>query len=211
KRFMFDRRWLAKPGFKESVEKAWKKQQEGTPLYVVMQRIKETRVEFLKWSCKFRTETAKLISKLHNELSEMRSDGKLIDWKRWDDTKKKLNEAYKLEEQHWEQKARITWLKHGDKNSRYFHAQTVQRRKRNTIVRLNKEDGTLCDNKEKIDQCIEEFYHQLFTSEGTQNGESALQDMMPVINEEMNSELEAPVRKDEIKEALFNINPNKAP
>uniref|UniRef100_A0A2C9VJC0 Uncharacterized protein n=1 Tax=Manihot esculenta TaxID=3983 RepID=A0A2C9VJC0_MANES len=40
-----------------------------------------------------------------------------------------------------EQKARIQWLKYGDRNIGYFHAKVIQRRKRNHIMGLKDNQG----------------------------------------------------------------------
>ncbi|CAA0826236.1 Unknown protein, partial [Striga hermonthica] len=211
KRFIFDRRWLHRPGIKETVEKGWQYEQGGTPMYNFQQKIKKTRLDILKWSSTFRSENARRITQLNHQLSELRKAGHLIDWRKWDELKHELDAAYEQEEQHWAQKARVSWLKHGDKNSQYFHAKTLQRRRRNNIAKLTREDGGICETKEQIEACIENFYAKLFKSEGSENGERLLQGIEPVISQDMNSELTAPVEEDEIKAALFSINPKKSP
>lgn len=44
---------------------------------------------------------------------------------------KELHEALKTEEIFWRQKSRVLWLREGDRNSKFFHAATKQRRARN--------------------------------------------------------------------------------
>ena len=45
------------------------------------------------------------------------------------------------EEMLWYQKSRENWVKFGDKNNSFFHAQTIIRRKRNRIHRLQLPNG----------------------------------------------------------------------
>ena len=41
----------------------------------------------------------------------------------------------------WAQCKKIQWLKDGDKNTRFFHSKTTQRRQRNYIKGLYDEEG----------------------------------------------------------------------
>lgn len=55
--------------------------------------------------------------------------------------RRELNEEYYNEEIFWRQKSRINWLKAGDRNTRFFHAVTKNRRARNCIQSLIDEEG----------------------------------------------------------------------
>ncbi|KAH1131802.1 hypothetical protein J1N35_003180 [Gossypium stocksii] len=46
------------------------------------------------------------------------------------DTKIQLNFEIKKDEYYWEQRARLNWLKFGDKNTAYFHSQATQRKRK---------------------------------------------------------------------------------
>lgn len=70
----------------------------------------------------------------------------------WAYLNERLNEAYKNEEIYWCQKSRIQWLKDREKNSKFFHAYTVQRRKMNNIVRLNSSGGDICESKKGMEE-----------------------------------------------------------
>lgn len=45
------------------------------------------------------------------------------------------------EEMFWHQKNRVIWLEAGDKNTKFFHASTKQRRARNRIIGILDEGG----------------------------------------------------------------------
>ena len=133
KRFMFDRRWLLNKKIKEVIGNAWEEQQHGSKLYKVQCKIKKVRVELLSWSKRRFCNAKKLVEKVKKEIEEVKlnkPDGcriKLLGLKR------KLAAAYKKEELFWSQKARLKWLKEGDKNTGYFHATVTGRRKVNRI------------------------------------------------------------------------------
>lgn len=62
--------------------------------------------------------------------------------------KKELQMEYNNEEAYWRMKSRVTWLKEGDKNTRFFHAATKSRRAQNRF-RCLKDDQDKCWYAEK--------------------------------------------------------------
>lgn len=46
------------------------------------------------------------------------------------------------EESYWRQKARENWVCHGERNTRFFHALVVDRRRHSQILQLKLPDGT---------------------------------------------------------------------
>lgn len=107
-------------------------------------------------------------------------------------------------------KAKIQWLKDMDKNTQYFHASIVQRKKVNRIEQLKKETGGWCNNEEEVVEEISSYYAQLFTTEDSFDWVDKLHGIPSTITNSMNSELIKPVDDDEIKRALFSMNPQKA-
>ena len=65
----------------------------------------------------------------------------------------------------WRQKSRETWLKVGDKNSRFFHLSTIIRRRRNSIDAIKSDNGEWMIDKEEIKEFIVSKFQNLFTEE----------------------------------------------
>lgn len=78
----------------------------------------------------------------------------------WDEYQKVLIQ----EELLWKQKARVNWLEHGDKNTRYFHTSTMIKRKRNIIEMLSRDDGSMVTDVEQLKSMVVEFFTKLYTS-----------------------------------------------
>ncbi|KAJ9190426.1 hypothetical protein P3X46_001631 [Hevea brasiliensis] len=74
----------------------------------------------------------------------------------------RLHELWQREEIHWKQRSRINWLKEGDKNTRFFHLSTIQRRQRNTILKLRGENGRWLDSDTDIKDEIFLFFKKLY-------------------------------------------------
>lgn len=59
----------------------------------------------------------------------------------------RAKEAYdsllKQEEIFWKQKYLVKWLQEDDRNTKCFHASTIDRLKTNSILKMKREDGTI--------------------------------------------------------------------
>ena len=50
----------------------------------------------------------------------------------------------------WRQRAKVDWLKHGDRNTQYFHACVQSQRKKNRIERIQDEKGQLWESSDRV-------------------------------------------------------------
>jgi hypothetical protein len=64
--------------------------------------------------------------------------------------KSEINFLLEKEERMWRQRSRTSWLKDGDRNTRYFHGQASQRRRRNRIMGLRSNEGVWVEEKEEV-------------------------------------------------------------
>jgi hypothetical protein len=131
------------------------------------------------------------------------------------DEEKKLVEHISLlnyrEEIMWKQRSRIAWLREGDSNTSFFHQRASRRRARNRIVRLNRPDGSKCTNVEEMQTMAVDFCSNLFKSKGTSNMHMVLDYVPRKVTHEMNEFLCTPFDENEVKQALFQMFPTKAP
>ncbi|MCI06979.1 hypothetical protein A2U01_0028042, partial [Trifolium medium] len=77
---------------------------------------------------------------------------------------KDLEEMLECEELWWNQCARALWLRHGDKNTSYFHLKANQRRNRNKISSLMLDNGRRSENVEDIHNCFINHFANIFSS-----------------------------------------------
>ncbi|CAA0841934.1 DNAse I-like superfamily protein, partial [Striga hermonthica] len=125
-------------------------------------------------------------------------------WGEWVSCKSDLNLAYRYEERFWKQKARIQWLREGDHNSKFFHAQVKQRRVTNSLDSILKPDGSLCLNVQ--DTLFELLFHQIFKSSNPLDQFCNLQNFfMPMLSKE------GLLIEKETETALFDMSQDKSP
>ena len=69
------------------------------------------------------------------------------------------------EELIWFQKSRCSWLQFGDKNTSFFHASAVGRRKRNRTEALQDESGEWITEPKAMQHLAVNFFKDLYTKD----------------------------------------------
>lgn len=133
-------------------------------MFQVCGRIKSCRVALLKMKREHQINSGKAIRELKAKMEGLQQQGKDRNWAEWQQLQKDLEEEYRKKEIFWQQKSRIQWLKEGDRNIKFFHAHTLQRRKRNCIERLLTAQGMVYSTVEHIEKEVTSSYQSLFTT-----------------------------------------------
>lgn len=123
----------------------------------------------------------------------------------------KLNELHRLEESYWHARAKANELRDGDKNTKYFHHKANKGKKRNTITGLYDEVENWKTFKKETDAIIGSYFEHLFATENPNQFEEAIIGIEKVISEDMSDQLEVEATREEIREALFQMHPDRAP
>ena len=109
------------------------------------------------------------------------------------------------------QRSRVPWLRHGDRNTKFFHAQAAMRRRLNKIERLVRDDGSVCQTPEDDQSEVQQFYQALYTPQGF-NPMDGLMDLVPTrVSDQMNAHIDMAYTAQEVKTPLFQMAPSKAP
>ena len=115
------------------------------------------------------------------------------------------------EEVMWKQRSRIEWLKHGDRNSKFFHATASQRRQKNRIGGLVDELGVWHDDQESTERLILDYFKSIYSSNQPTSFEESLNAMEERVTPVMNDELQREFMVVEVWNALKQMHPIKAP
>eukprot|EP00253_Pinus_taeda_P008302 PITA_08302 len=124
---------------------------------------------------------------------------------------KNFHKACLGEEEYWRLKSRRLWLKSGDRNSSFFHKQAQARKGRNSIIEIKEENNVLKDFA-SIKEAASDHFEKLYKEDiGAEQNDSLLDVVPNLITPKMNQILERKIMHKETKEALFGMDPDKAP
>ncbi|KAL5559955.1 hypothetical protein UlMin_036166 [Ulmus minor] len=92
-------------------------------------------------------------------------------WKEHQCLEKALDALRYKEEGYWRQRSKDSWLKCGDRNSKFFHRKASARKSKNSITGLVDSNGIWCVEEEGIAQIIENYFNTLFSSSSPSSGD----------------------------------------
>lgn len=127
----------------------------------------------------------------------------------YEEEQNRLNEVLTQKEIFWQQRSKQFWLQHGDQNNKFFHASASTRKKNNQISQLQNDTGEWIDWSNGLDKLIPDYFTNIFTASGNQ-WDDILTNVQPSITAQLNLDLLRPVQEEEVKFALFQMNPDKA-
>jgi hypothetical protein len=143
--------WEREASLEEEIDAAWSGHVAAGSLQNVHHKLNSTMKCLTSWSRKHFGEVSKEINKLKKLLENLQANQPLKNTKEIDLVNRRLDELVLREEMMWRQRSRVTWLKHGDQNTKYFHRKASWRAKKNKIKKLKKEDGQVVQNQDELE------------------------------------------------------------
>jgi hypothetical protein len=210
--FRYEMAWESKAGFSDRLKEVWVEGGPGATLEDLQHKISNLSSELVRWGRNSVGSVQAEIRSLQHELDQLWcTPDRLEPGQREQEVVSKLRLLLEQEEVMWRQRSRVQWLAAGDKNTHFFHLRASQRRKMNRISELIRSDGSVANDEEELGDMASDFYRSLYTSEGTQGVEEVLGAVPVKVTAEMNDMLNAPFDAKEVKSALFEMYPTKAP
>ena len=77
---------------------------------------------------------------------------------------KKLDDLLLKQELYWAQRSPFSWLKSGDKNTKFFHSKVSQRHRKNFIQGIKNSKGVWVDRIEDVAEVAIQYFEKLFSS-----------------------------------------------
>ena len=167
--FRFLNVWTSKAGFLDVVKSAWHEEEAGTSFSVVWGKLKKVSRALRIWNRQVFGDVFEnvRIGEAAVAEAEMRVQGDFSDEAHLElqQAQANLNRQLAVEEQFWNQKARVKWLQHGDRNSRYFHSVVKQRRFQSRIHMILDSVGGWVRDDEGIGREAVRFFSNLFSAD----------------------------------------------
>ncbi|GLT60633.1 hypothetical protein SLA2020_333910 [Shorea laevis] len=212
KLFRFELKWTLENGYQECIQNGWQVHITGSEQYKVLGKLKNCRADLISWSKKLRGNPQGEIKLLHEQLDFMQNqepnDANMMHQKM---LIHKLNDLWAKEEAYWFQRSRVNWIKHGDRNSSFFHCTASRRRNRNQIFQLQNDAGQLLQSEEEISTYVFQSLSSQFQACPTTTDTDIVFSFPPVITSEMNNSLCADITLEEVRIATFQLGAFKAP
>ncbi|KAK2641420.1 hypothetical protein Ddye_023183 [Dipteronia dyeriana] len=149
----------------------------------------------------------------HEELKMLSTNVTTGSWKKIREVENKLDVLLDKEELYWKQRSCECWLKGGDRNSKYFHFRASSRHTRNKINGIFDVVGQCDIDQDSIGSVIMDHFGKIFQSKYPfQNDmDLMLRCVQPCLPEENKTFLDANFSSKEIRAAVFDLHPTKAP
>ncbi|KAK3187994.1 hypothetical protein Dsin_027555 [Dipteronia sinensis] len=161
RRFFFEECWGDDKECQEIVASVWKhKEQEG----MVLENINKCGVLLNNWNTKKHESHRKEIAHRRKELGLANRADIPKSWRVIRSLEEKLDQALEVEERYWCQRAKVEWMKSGDRNSGYFHAKASTRKGRNRLSGLFDDNGQWTESKKGLKEIICRYFSNLYES-----------------------------------------------
>ena len=125
--------------------------------------------------------------------------------------KKEINEMMLREEMVWNQRSKALWIKCGDRNTKFFHATTNNRQRKNIIEGLSDLEGRWREGKEDVEDIILKYFNEIYSTTFPIDFEASLGAVGRRVSEAMNAELLKEFKEEEVWRALMQMHPTKSP
>jgi exonuclease III len=208
--------WIQYEGFHDLVAKVWNEKVYGSSFFVWEENLRKLKKVLKDWAKTQKIPTIKRQEAQKNlEDHQLEMEGKEITQEslaKEDHLQRTMHQACKEEEGYWQQKSRNLWLEAGDKNTNYFHKQAEARKQFKAVKEIHDQDQVITDF-EGIKNASFETFKDLYTETQSTFPDTNTYPLSLVpssIHEATNVNILAQVKMQEIKEALDQMNPDKA-
>ncbi|KAL5825066.1 hypothetical protein ACOSQ3_021129 [Xanthoceras sorbifolium] len=163
-RFHFEESWVGMAECDQIVKNNWGVLVAPVRLSGVCDNIGRCTTSLGSWNSMNRASLRRGINTKRLELASLNRSVSSASWRDIRLVEKELDELLLQEEIYWRQRSRISWLKFGDRNSKFFHAKASARRKSNEILGLSDDMGCWHSDSGSIHRIIGKYFSSLFSS-----------------------------------------------
>lgn len=140
-RFKFESTWQEHPNFNNVLASCWNSSSNAGDCWNdFSERVHRSKDHLSQWQT-FNYKQ-KEIEKLSGQLKTLLNRPQwATQWDYVSSLRRRIDELWTHEETYRGQRSRVKWLNNRDGNSKIFHTSTIQRRDKNTLVRIKNDSG----------------------------------------------------------------------
>ncbi|KAA3490037.1 reverse transcriptase [Gossypium australe] len=207
RKFRFEAKWCLESSFEGLVRRWWEDTSESIPnkLEIMGHRLLEWSKLNTREERRNRLQLKQRLEDLH---SQDISDDVLAEIV---EVQLDLNLEADKEEIYWEQRARVNWLKNGDRNTSFFHKMAGQRHFRDRISELIDKNGVRYSSPEDMVKVASYYVVDLFTASEMGLDEHLFSLVDKKVTEGMNDSLLKHFTEEDVWNVVKSMPPLKAP
>jgi hypothetical protein len=202
--------WEREESLPSEIQRPWDFGTDTQDLGDIASKLRRVMTTLKSWSQdKFGAVSSKL-DRLRKKLVELQEES-TEDNEEVNKVRNRMDKLLYHEEMMWLQRSCITWLKEGDRNTKFFHHRATGHAKKNRIKCLKKQDGQITKDTAQMQNMTTNFFKDLYKAGVGVQPTHITSLLQPMISQEMNGGLCKEFTDEEISSAMFQIGPLKVP
>ena len=155
--------WEREAAISEVIGEAWSEYGTKEDLGEINKALGKVMIALHSWSrtkCKNVGRELERARKRLSNLLEANADGATVR-----QVTDNMNDLLYREEMLWLQRSRVSWLKEGDRNTKFFHSRVVWRAEKNKILKLRDSEGTIHSSTTEMERMATDYFQKLYTAD----------------------------------------------
>ena len=212
KTFRFELMWLKDSRCEDIVKATWEVRLQSGTEGVLKSCLEQCRHDLDAWNKEEFGHVRRKVAELQNKLEWLELQPTSSDMTMAiRSIRANLNCWLEKEDKMWRQRSRLNWFQEGDRNTSFFHAEASAGYQKNYIEGLVDDHGRWQDDESKLGDIAMAYLDKLFTSSKPDDFTEILNAIQPKVTTTMNEELTRAFTAQEIRVALKQMYPIKAP
>ncbi|OMO86337.1 reverse transcriptase [Corchorus capsularis] len=210
KQFRFEHMWVAHEESSAVIEESWNRDEEAN----VQQCIVNCGQALENWDVTVFGNVRYGIQRKKKELEQAYITAQVTGVSRQlHDCLDEFNDLYDREEIMWRQRSKVSWLREGDRNSRFFHSVVNTRKAKNNIASIQDDGGNWHSEIKTVEKVVVDYFKQIFITSNPLHSdiEHVLGTVDQRVTAEMNAKLNRPFTVEDIRVAAFDMGADKSP
>ncbi|XP_060970191.1 uncharacterized protein LOC133037264 [Cannabis sativa] len=213
-RFRFEKIWLKEADCAEIILANWKTGTNNSLLQIT-NNISNCASSLQQWHFSHFGNLKKEIKESHEHVSALQNSSSTDPhhFEALKNSESILDELLAKEEDYWHQRARISWMKSGDSNTKFFHQRANARSSNNRIKKLRDDAGNTQTSESALLGIISTYFQTIFSSSGINtHAINSILDVIPTtIDAQSREALSAPYTASDVLNALNSMSDDKSP